>query len=69
MPVTSYDQIYVLKSVFDVKLCHFVWIHSQDAVLNTLEKKVKEQDAYWRDIVQLKDNEIRSLQSSDVAST
>lgn len=41
----------------------------QEGVLNTLEKKVKEQDAYWRTIVQVKDNEIRSLKLAEQAVT
>lgn len=38
-------------------------------ILTSLEKKACLQDAYWRSIVQLKDNEIRSLQQNSVPST
>ncbi|XP_055315743.1 ribosome-binding protein 1 isoform X2 [Sitodiplosis mosellana] len=38
-------------------------------ILTSLEKKACLQDAYWRGVVQLKDNEIRSLQQNSVAST
>lgn len=38
-------------------------------ILISLEKKACLQDAYWRSIVQTKDNEIRSLQQTSEAST
>lgn len=38
-------------------------------ILTSLEKKACLQDAYWRGVVQLKDNEIRSLQQNSVPST
>ena len=38
-------------------------------ILNSLEKKASLQDEYWRGVVQLKDNEIRSLQQNSVANT
>lgn len=41
----------------------------QEGLLTHLEKKVKEQDSYWRSVVQTKDSEIRSLQQNTVPST
>lgn len=38
-------------------------------ILISLEKKACLQDAYWRSIVQTKDNEIRSLQQNSESST
>lgn len=38
-------------------------------ILISLEKKACLQDAYWRSVVQSKDNEIRSLQQNSEAST
>lgn len=38
-------------------------------ILTSLEKKASLQDAYWRGVVELKDNEIRSLQQNSVPST
>lgn len=47
----------------------FYFVIWQEGVLNNLEMKVKEQDAYWRSIVQVKDNEIRSLKQNEIATT
>lgn len=38
-------------------------------ILTSLEKKACMQDAYWRGVVQLKDNEIRSLQQNPTSTT
>lgn len=38
-------------------------------ILTSLEEKACLQDEYWRGVVELKDNEIRSLQQNSVPST
>lgn len=49
--------------------CRFTFLLPQEALLKHLEKKVKEQDSYWRSVVEKKDSEISSLTQMPVEST
>lgn len=39
----------------------------QESVLKSVEKKAKEQDSYWRNVLKLKDVEIENLKQNPVA--